>query len=203
MNSAAFPNKKLFLFGITFLFLFSLVSSQEDIKFLGTYKQYNEVTLTQTCDNCTYVNVTRVKFPNSVETYFFQAMTEMRKGNYNASFTNTSQLGNYIVTTCGNPDGSYACESYRLQVTTTGSDVLNTIPIFLLILGFCLFGLAIYKELPFLGFGGGIIISIAGVYFIIYGLGLFRDLYTQALGFTSLFIGLIIAFASAFEGFNK
>jgi len=180
------------------LFLFSFSSAQVELPSAG--KQFEPIVLTQTCDDCTFVNVTRIKFPDSSEQILNGQMSEPIKGNFNFIFTNTSQLGKYVATTCGNPSGVYACQNYLFKITTTGSDILNTIPIFLLIAGFLLFALAVHKELPIVGFASGILLSIAGVYLIIYGLGVFQDVYTQALAYVSLFIGLIIAFASINEG---
>lgn len=201
-------NRNFFLFLMLFLFFnltfVSFVSAAEpqDLAFLGTYKQYNVVTLSQTCDNCSYINLTRVKFPDSSETVYNQAMAQTAPGNFNINFSETVQLGDYIATTCGNPDSSYTCDNYRFKITTTGSDLLTTIPLFLLIAGFSMLALALYYESSILSFSAGSLLSISGVYFLIYGLGVFLNLYTKSLGFTALFIGLIISFASAYEGFT-
>lgn len=204
MKHIRLTTKELSLVVLFFLFVIIIqpnVQAQdiENLPFLGTGKQFSPYILSQVCDNCTYVNISKIKYPNSIEDYPNIEMTEPVQGNFNYSFSNTSLLGPYVITTCGDPDGLYSCQSYRIQITTTGSDSTNTIPIFLLIVGFLLLVLAIYEDLPIVGLGSGIVLSIAGAYFLIYGLGIFQDVYTQAIGFTSLFIGLAVAFYASYE----
>lgn len=110
----------IFFIVVTLSVLFSLVSSQ--VQTLGTFKKDSTITLSQVCDNCTFINVTKIKYPNSTETYPNTAMSQPVQGNFNSTLSQTSSLGEYIVTTCGNPDGNYNCESYNFYVTDTGEE---------------------------------------------------------------------------------
>jgi hypothetical protein len=129
-------------------------------------------------------------------------MNEPIKGNFNYTFTDTSQLGQYTVTTCGDPDGVYTCVDYTFPVTTTGNDFSTILPIFLLVVGCLLLLIGAQYKIPIMGFAAGIVTSVSGVYVIVYGLGFANNVYTQGIGFTSLFIGLWAGFAAAYEFFG-
>ncbi len=109
---------------------------------LGEFEQNNIVELTQVCDNCTYVHLTTVQYPNSSVIDIGINMTKVRS-TYNYSFSNTISIGDYIYTTCGDPDGIYTCQSVDFEITTTGDKVsLSNIIIvitFLLVAGMFLY----------------------------------------------------------------
>lgn len=129
-------------------------------------------------------------------------MSQPIPGNFNYTFTDTAELGTYIVTTCGNPNGEYTCVDYNFTVTTTGNEFSTTAPIFLLVVGFCLLFLGAHYKIPVMGFAAGVLTCVSGVYLIIYGLGYINNVYTQGIGFTSLFIGLWVGFAATYEFFG-
>lgn len=106
---------------ITLLMLMSLllISFAFGLEGLPPQQQGNCVDLIQTCDNCTYVNLTKVLKPNGLE-YINAEMTKSN-GDYNYSYCNTTSLGEYIVTACGNDDGYYTCDSYPFTVTPSGT----------------------------------------------------------------------------------
>lgn len=61
--------KKLYLPLFMSLFLVNLVSATNpcgnDNSYLGTFKQGGIINLKQTCDDCSYVNLSNVSYPNS------------------------------------------------------------------------------------------------------------------------------------------
>jgi len=87
---------------------------------LGGVKKNDCVIIIQTCDNCTYVNLTRVTINNKNISYPNLQMTSPVQGNYNYSYCNNGELGNYIVTTCGNSNGGYTCDNFNYVVTNSG-----------------------------------------------------------------------------------
>lgn len=111
-------NNKLFFF-IAFLLLV-LPSINAEVQTLGTFIVDSNINLIQVCDNCTYVNLTSVKLPNSTIISYNINMTEVQS-TYNFTFTQTDTLGNYIYTTCGDPDGVFTCSSINFEVTNSGS----------------------------------------------------------------------------------
>ncbi|KKN12728.1 hypothetical protein LCGC14_1013640 [marine sediment metagenome] len=114
--------KKLLFILVMSMFLVSLVSAE--IQFLpGATKRLDPINLLQTCENCTFMNLTQViaTSPNSI--YVLQpgqfSMTKNDQ-NYNYTFLNTSLTGTYIYSTCGDLDGVLECGSVRFIVNNTG-----------------------------------------------------------------------------------
>jgi hypothetical protein len=114
--------KKYLLTLVVFLLLVPLVYSE--VQTLPTQQLNSCVNIPQTCSNCTYVNITQVTYPNMTTTIIGELMTSSGY-NYNYSFCNTTLLGDYIVTTCGDVDGVLSCVNYDFLVTSTGT-ILET-----------------------------------------------------------------------------
>lgn len=110
--------EKYFIFLFVIIFLFN--NSSAAIERIGPFRTGQIVTLTQTCDNCTFVNITRVTYPNSTQQYVNLIMNQPIKGNFNQSFSTTQSNGDYIATTCGDPDGTYMCDDYYFTVNPLG-----------------------------------------------------------------------------------
>lgn len=118
------------------VFLISLVSSSP-----GTYKQDSDINLIQICDNCTFVNITSVLFPNGSVAVSNVEMT--KDGTYynftlDSNFTNT--IGEYTVTGLGDLDGDNTIWTYNFIITTTGFLLTESISMIYFILMFGVFG---------------------------------------------------------------
>lgn len=131
---------KIFLLLFIGIFLISLTSAETQT--LGTFKQNLPVNLIQTCDNCTYVNLTSVTYPNS--SFALQGQFSMTKnGNvFNYSFPNTSALGDYSYSSCGDLNGILTCGNVNFIITSTGKSITtgNSIIIFLSVFLFFILG---------------------------------------------------------------
>ena len=172
-------------------------ASIEDI---GTVKQYDCITLPQTC-NCTFVNITTIMFPDKTYTTINQEMT--RDGTYfNFTFCNTSMIGMHIVNGVGNNDGSSSPFNYWFEVTTTGNNAPYAIPLFLGLAAFILLILAFVMKNNYIGFITGTLFIVLGLYLMIYGLSVISDFYTQSLAYISLGVGLLLLLASAYSAIN-
>lgn len=93
---------------------------------IPTVKQNTCVNLIQTCSNCSYgVNITAIYYPqiNGTITYLNTPMTQ-NINNYNYTFCNTSNVGIYIYSTQGSPDGILTTGNICFEVTKTG-DILS------------------------------------------------------------------------------
>ncbi len=110
--------KKLLLL----ILLLSIIPSVLAMSSIGEFQQNNNVELIQICANCTSVNITTIKFPNSSIANINVMMSE-NSSTYNYTFTRTDLIGDYFYTTCGNPDAIYTCESVSFEITTTGDKV--------------------------------------------------------------------------------
>lgn len=112
--------KKLFT-----IFLLVCLISCVSASSLGIFQKDSCVNLLQICDNCTYVNLTSVMYPNS--TFVLKGQYAMTKTGeiYNYTFCNTTAQGTYIYTSCGDDDGVSTCSSVSFEVTYNGTE-LNT-----------------------------------------------------------------------------
>ncbi len=109
--------KKILLTLILGIFLISLVSATS----IGTFKQDNCISLHQICDNCTYVNLTSIKYPNSTIQNINQLMTKIGV-DYNYTFCSTSALGYYFYNVCGDKDEVLTCENIEFAITEGGDN---------------------------------------------------------------------------------
>lgn len=105
----------LILFGIFFISLTSASTS------LGTFKQNDCASIYQYCDDCTYVNLTQIQHPNGTIIIINKAMTK-NDVDFNYSYCNTSDLGEYFYTVKGDKGGSVTTERLSFKITSTGKD---------------------------------------------------------------------------------
>lgn len=107
--------KKLALFLFLGIILLNFSSSTD----LGSKEKGECFSLYQRCDNCTYVNLTKVIYPNgTIETI----NSEMTKDDvdYNYTFCNTNDLGIYQYTVKGDEDGEIETATFTFEVTPSG-----------------------------------------------------------------------------------
>ena len=112
--------KKLIFILLLGLFLIPFVNAES----VGTFKVNDNITLYQTCNNCSYVNLTSVKY-NDIEFISNKQMTKTGTYyNYTLPSSNTSRLGLYSY--CyegGNYDtGQVATGCLDLTVTGNGKE---------------------------------------------------------------------------------
>lgn len=99
------------------LLIINLVDAE--VESLGTFKVGTNVNIIQTCSNCSFVNLTKVQYPNSTIEIIGISMT--KKGtDYNYTFSKTSEIGTYIVSTCGDVDTELTCISYDFEINAIG-----------------------------------------------------------------------------------
>lgn len=100
--------------------VFILPFTSGQIQTLGTYTANNDINLTQTCGTCTYVNLQQVKLPDNNGEIFIDTNMTKQGSTFYYTFSNTSFLGQYIVTTCGDVNNAYECAVYDFYVTSNG-----------------------------------------------------------------------------------
>lgn len=195
--------KKLILTLMLGIFLVSLVSASD----LGTFKKGECIELYQLCDNCTYVNLSSVTYPNSTILNLNEAMTE-NGVDYNYTFCSTNVEGDMSYKVCGDKDGEFICETIDLRITPLGTSNLSIFnnPLLLLLAGLALIFLflGIYFSNPSLGFISSVLFILAGVYLMIYGFNDITNLYTRGGAVSLIGLGFVILFASGYEWYmNK
>lgn len=194
--------KKILITIILGIFLISLASAE--IQTLGTFKRFDCVNLKQSHGNCTYNNISHVSYPDSSRALSENVMTKIGT-NYNYTFCNTSQLGEYIINGFGNPDGEKVTWTYNLFITETGKEDVsvfnNPLLIILIVMGLIFLIIGIKTETIWLGFMSAIMFLLGGTYMTIYGLNDITNMYTQGIGITIIGVGFTILFVSIYEGF--
>jgi hypothetical protein len=143
--------KKIFFALLISMFLFSLVTAE--IQSLPPVKRGDCAEIAQTCVACTAVIVDAVKIQGQQKQYLNAPMQQVGYG-YNYSFCNTTILGEYIVTTCGDVagDGINVCVDYNFDVTNNGKENPTTgLIILFIILFLVLIGTICYVSLYSIG----------------------------------------------------
>lgn len=107
--------RNIFIFLLLGIFLISLVGAST----LGTIKQEDCIDLYQSCSDCTYVNLTTIKYPNATIDMINVAMTKSNT-DYNYTFCLTNTTGEYFYTTKGDKGGVVSLEVISFEVTPTG-----------------------------------------------------------------------------------
>ncbi len=102
---------------------------------LGTFPLNSSVELYQNCENCTFVNISSVKLPNSTIFLFNRNMVKSAQ-DYTFLFNTTDLLGEYFYSVCGDKDGDLECEDIQFFITKTGFEetTSNSILHFILII---------------------------------------------------------------------
>lgn len=121
-HGVVYKMKKLMLCLILGIFLVSFTSAQ--IQTLGTFKLGDDINLEQHCASCTFVNITSVTAPNSTQVIGNFPMTKTGSVyNFTLISGNITQVGEYIVNTIGDLDGTNTVSPFNFFVTKSGLDL--------------------------------------------------------------------------------
>lgn len=122
MKTLIFNNKvKLLIFVMAGVLLLSslLPLCSAEIQTLGTFKQNECVNLIQTCDNCSFVNITSLIYPNSTDD--LKNITMEKRGTYyNYTFCKNKALGKYIYNTLGDDNGIATVQPVEYYINAIG-----------------------------------------------------------------------------------
>lgn len=179
---------------VTFVLLVNiiLVSAVSD---LGTFKQGNCIELFQTCDNCTFVNLTSVKYPNASIGKFDFTMSKFGV-DYNYSFCGTSLIGDYLYNVCGDKDGILTCENINFNITPSGSEGNQAFYIVIILLVYGIAFIGFFGKNEWITIFGGLIMMFLGIYIVNNGIIIFRDVFTNGIAYVTIGLG---AFFSLFS----
>jgi hypothetical protein len=110
--------KKILLTLILGMFLLSFVSALET---LGTFKQGEEIRISQVCSDATYINISSIAYPNSSVAVSNIEMTSAGSGEFYYDFSLTENTGEYQVR--GISDGCEGTFATSFEVTLSGESV--------------------------------------------------------------------------------
>jgi len=150
--------KNKYIIWLIVMIMLPLISAS--ISNLGTFGQGDCVSLRQTCEDCTYVNITSVVQPDGNKAL---SVTEMTKTGteYNYTFCSTNLLGKYIVSGIGDLGGELQLWQYEFNVTSDGEEIELWLIVLLIFTGIVIYTLIYRKNrfvgsLMFMGLGLGI-----------------------------------------------
>ena len=187
--------KKLLIFLLMGMFLINSASAD-----LGTFKQGDCISLYQFCDDCSYVNLTTIQYPNGIIETINQEMTK-NDVDYNYTFCSTNDLGDYYYVVKGDAGGSIVTERLDFSITPSGrggnENIFFFIFVILLIYGITFLGF-FGKNIP-ITILGGMAMMFLGVYLVNEGIIIFRDVLTNYIAYLTLFVGVITTFWAILE----
>ena len=185
---------------LLFLMVIIMVNFSSSAGSIGLVKQGNCINLYNYCPTCSYINLTAIKYPAGTMSYMNNGMTKTGT-NYNYTFCNTTSLGDYSYTTCGDKEGIQRCEDIAFEVTPSGRGGNSNIA-FVIIL------IVIIYAVTFVSFFGrnlplsvltGMFMSFFGLWIVRNGIVIYRDNLTNYFGYITIFIGVLIALWAAIE----
>lgn len=185
---------------LLFLMMITLVNFSSAVGDIGLVKQGNCIELYNYCPSCSYINLTAIEYPEGTMSYMNSGMTKTGN-NYNYTFCNTTSLGDYSYTTCGDKEGTERCEDITFEVTPSGRGGNSNIA-FVIIL------IVIIYTVTFISFFGrniplsaltGMMMTFFGVWIVRNGIVIYRDNLTNYFGYVTMFIGALIALWAVIE----
>jgi len=184
-----------------FIFLAaSVLAQQEEIPVQGPYKHGDCVNITQGCANCSYVNITSITNPLGIRLVSQVTTTQLSSSEYYYPYCfPVNVFGEYIVRGRGDLDGINTPFGITIPITPTGDERQFSLMLILLLIGVALVVSGIQINNKYIGFIGGFLITISGVYTMIYGFNNVNDLYTKAAAIVMLGVGLYVAVISGYQ----
>jgi len=195
----------LFLFSILLIGMISAVNEcNNDNSYLGTFKQGETITLRQTCNDCTYVNLSSVSYPNSTVMNYDVEMT--KNGiEFSNSSNDTSLSGCYSYSVYGDKGGIKTSETIDYRITPSGQSGSSNIVFFIFIIVALYFitGLGWYMENEWVAILGGMAMIALGVYMIRNGVIIYRDWMTNYFAYITIGLGALSSIIAGISAMDK
>lgn len=170
----------------------------------STAKQNNPISLIQTCNNCTYCNITKILNPNKV--VFFNNLNMTKDGssyNFTLNSTYTNQIGVYEwYYDCGNGiDSSTGILTF--EITPTGySNNLVLFYIIMFLFPWGLFLLGLWKRDMTIAILGTIGFYLIALYLLLYGINGTKDMLSNGIGIIHLGIAFYTSIRYTLESID-
>jgi len=184
------------ILGLFFILSISLVQAVE----IEPGKQGEDKLLYQTCNNCTFCNVTSVT--NEVGLSLASNSPFVQDGTYYSivlGAVNTTTLGKYTYCyDCGNEvDSQTGCIDFK--VTPAGRDGNENIALFIImiVMIYAITLISFFGKNIQLSLLTGMLMTFFGVYIIRNGIVIYRDNLTNYFGYVTIFFGALVALWAA------
>ena len=89
--------------------------------------------------------------------------------------------------------------TFTMEVNGTGDDRGNDLFLILALASLVVIGLAVVSENEYIGFMGGALFIVTGMYALIYGIADLANMYTQAIAYVSIGLGFLFLIAAGYK----
>ena len=90
-------------------------------------------------------------------------------------------------------------ETFTMEVNGTGDDRGSDLFLILALASIIVIGLAVISENEYIGFMGGALFIVTGMYALIYGIANLANMYTQAIAYVSIGLGFLFLVAAGYK----
>lgn len=170
-----------------FILIIGLILMSDGVQagLIGTFPQGSNVNLIQTCDDCTYNNITSILYPNG--TVILSNVQMTKDGtfyNYTLNGNYTNVLGNYIVNGVGDLGGEPTVWAYDFDITPQGWTSTSTFYFIFLIIITLVFTLGVTLKNNYIMFFGSVLVFLLGIFIMVNGVDVIKSTQTtRAIGF--------------------
>ena len=188
---------------LVFVFLLQFTSAL-------TYKQYDTSQIIIPCvmggTPCSTLATCKLTIqdinPNANLTYLVdnQDMTYHDGGIFNYT-TVFDTLGEYPAKITCSQNGYNSTRTYDFAVTSTGTAANSNLSLFLIlaIASIVILGFALIMQNEYVGFIGGALLIMTGLFSLIYGIGDLANIYTESVGWITLGLGIMFMVAAGYS----
>lgn len=111
---------------VALVLVIALMSSVLAAQSLGTFQKDTTVILLQSCESSTYSNISKIQLPNSSLALNTETAMTQSGNTYSLPFSDTTQLGKYLVYGHCDESGSDTVWVYDFEITYSGQKVSLT-----------------------------------------------------------------------------
>lgn len=182
---------KIFLFVLGIILFIGFTSAS--INDLGYYSPNTCIELLQTCQGCSFNNISSIMISNGgnnpVIIHYSPnlAMSSSDTYTYNVTFCNTTVLGTYFVNGVGNDGGTTSSWTYQFEI-----GLPLWIVITVLIIGYVIAFLGFFKyRNEYISMAGGMVMAVLGIYLTQFGLSIYNNTLTLVVGYITIVLGAV------------
>lgn len=153
------------------------------------------------CDPSTGACNLTLRDPDDNYVVNYQPMTLKFGGdiNYTLQTNQITQIGDYSGKINCMDGGQNKTANFIMAITPTGKNTGYGLFLILAISSIAILVLGIWAENEYVGFLAGTLFMVTGLYSLAYGISNLADLYTRAIGFVCLGLGLIFMIAAGYK----
>lgn len=191
---------KKILLSLSLLFVLAIcLQMASAISNLPPVKQGQCTQLIQTCDNCSYVNLTTYQNVNGNILNINKPMQQLAPSSFNYTWCNNTAVGTVIYCASGNPDGLTTTQCTSYDITPNGQT--NNIWFWILLIGI-IYGIGFFGYFgknEWVSIIGGFGMVALGVYIVNNGIGDYRDTLTLAVSTLTIGLGALFSIHAGVE----